>query len=780
MDVAAQLWALLPIIVGAAVYRRCAVRIGGGPDAVFATFVLLLAGIWIVSNALSVVQCLHSTGLRAVWALAALAATVSWWRNRQALDFWPRLRGVREWALVAAIVTLLLLTLTRALLAPPNTVDVLNYHLPRQVMWLQQGGLDPFVTINDRQNMMPPLAELVGLQFLALTGDDLWANFPQWCAYVLTALGLALLTRRLGGSRRIALGAALVGLLIPMAYHEASNAKNDLFAAALLLTLALQLQRWRNAAAAPTRGDAAMLGLTAALACLVKSTALVYAPLLGLCALLGWTRRESWRRVLPLAAVSIFTAGLFLAPFLARNQAWYGRPLGEHRAEDGGAQANEAMSPALLASNVVRHASLHLTEPSTGWNDALFRAVRCVHDWLGVDVNDARTTLWVLKYRADYAPATETVAGAPAHFVFGVSLLLVAVVSALRRRSVPNPEAWLAAAVLLGALAFCAVVKWQPWATRLQLPLFVLGVAPALVTLARLRPTWRRSGVTLVGSAAVIAWLPGADTEARPLWTGETLWKSERDADYYRVLPFAARDDALVKLARESGARNVYLHNLHDIAYPLMRKLRRQDATIHFAGAPAGAFTKTPLDAVVSLELGAPLPLYGTFADREGWRLVGDAASDGLYLPTGKVDELGWRDRVPLFAGFVREQGVSFPLVRQWQGGALYARTLDSAGAKLGYLALGRPLTLRAAAGRADGRTEPLHLLIRAEGGGVWSVPLVNDGQTQWFELPLPSAAGPHLVEIFIEGETEPDAVFFTRLQLVEGAADQGGSGSSR
>lgn len=775
-----QLWALLPLVVGAAVYRRCAMRSGHGPEAVFESFVLLLAGIWVVSNALSVAQALHPAGVRTAWVVAALGAVVAWCRRREVRSAWPRVRGAVEWALAAGIVALLLITLARALLAPPSTVDVLNYHLPRQLLWLQQGSLDPFVTINDRQNMMPPLAELVGLQFLALTGDDLWVNLPQWGAYALTALGLVRLTRQLGGSRGVALSAALVGLLIPMAYHEASNAKNDLFVAVLLLALALQLQRWRRATPAPARSDAAKLGVTVALACLVKSTALVYAPLLVGCALLSWTRCEGWRRVLPLAAVAGFAVIVFLAPFLMRNQAWYGKPLGEHRAEDGGAQSNEAMSPALLASNVVRHASLHLTAPGRAWNEALFRAVHRVHSWLAVDVNEPRTTLWVLKYRPDYAPATETVAGAPAHFVVGVPLLLLAIVGALRRRPVVAEGAWLAMAALLGALAFCAVVKWQPWGARLQLPLFVLGVAPAMAACAGWRPGRGRIGLGVLLATATLAWLPGADTETRPLWSGTPLWASDREANYYRVLPFAARDDALVKLARESGARHVYVHNLHDIAYPLMRKLRRMDASTHFAGAPAGRFAAVPPDAVISLALGAPLPLYGAFAGRDDWRLVGDTAGDGFYLPKEEVDALGWRARVPLFTGFVREQGLSLPHAHQWGGQKLLARSLDAPVVKLGYLAHGRSLVLRVSAVRTDERAEPLTVFVQVEDGTIWSVSLANAGQVQSFELPMPAATGPHVVEIFAEGEFVSGTVLFTRLQLAEAESAHGGNGSSR
>ena len=105
-------------------------------------------------------------------------------------------------------------------------------------------------------------------------------------------------------------------------------------------------------------------------------------------------------------------------PFHARNLAWYGNPLGEHRWEDGGDQIISSWHPALLASNVMRHATLHLLGPWPEVNQQLLRAVNAWHDWAGVDVNDRRTTLWTLTFDPEYAPDVETSAGAPARPIF--------------------------------------------------------------------------------------------------------------------------------------------------------------------------------------------------------------------------------------------------------------------------------------------------------------------------------------------------------------------------
>lgn len=645
-----QLWALLPLLVYAALVRWRMARGAAGWDALLDSAVHGLAGVWVLSNVLGVWGALQPGPIRAAWVGLALGAGVLLWRSRSApgLRGWPA--GRIEWALVGAIAVLLGLTLMRAIVSPPNTVDVLNYHLPRQLMWLQQGGLEPFDTINDRENMMPPLAELAGLQLLALTGDDRWANLPQWAAYLGLALGLARWVRVLGGGRRAALVTALLGLLLPMAYHEASNAKNDLLATFVLLGLARQLTGWREAGNRVGRADAIGLGVTAAVATLIKSTAMIFAPILGLAALLPWSRGVGFRRTVALGGLALGVWALLCTPFFLRNQAWYGTPLGVHRAEDGGAQSNQALSPGLLASNLLRHGTLHVLGPSAAWNDAWLKLVDRAHAALGVDENDPRTTLWVLKFKPAYEPAVETVAGAPAHFLLGGPALLGVLLAA--RGAAARRVRWVGAAVLVGAVAFCCVIKWQPWAARLQLPLFALGLVPLAVAVDALAGSARRwIGAGAIALAAA-AWLPGADTELRPLWTRPTLWAFSREENYYRALQhLRERDDWVVALASRAGWSSVYRHNLHDIGYPLMRRLGREQPGLRFSGAPAGRMAEAPPDAVLVFSLLAPQPLYREFLGVTDWRLVGAGEGDGVYLREAAVARLGLAAAVPDFAG---------------------------------------------------------------------------------------------------------------------------------
>ncbi len=770
-ELISQLLGVLPLLVLAAGYRRNLVRGQAGPDALVNAAVSLGVGIWLLANGLSFFGALQPGPLRLIWSGAGVLALVALWRGRGAVERWPRPSGRWQWCLAVAIAVLLGITLVRAVVAPPNTVDVLNYHLPRQVMWLQQGGLDPYETVNDRENMMPPLAEIIGLQFLALTSDDRWANLVQWFAYAGLALLLGLLMRRLGGSRTAAGTAALLGLLLPMAYHESTSAKNDLQATVWLLVLALRLLAWRERKFALTANDALGVGVVAALACLTKSTALIYAPLLGLCAL--WPTTGGWRELgqrhfTRAIVLALLTWAVLVAPFHLRNQAWYGHPLGQHRAEDGGAQANETISPSLLLSNVARHATAHALGPWETWNRQWQRSVHWLHETLDVEVNDPRTTLWVLKFEPRYAPNIEMLSGAPAHFYLGLPLMF-ALACGVGRSGTGRRGRWLAVFVLTGALVFCAVVKWQPWAARLQLPLFALGIVAAAVAVDAWRPRWRITFGVFAVVVAGLAWWPGADTDSRPLWTSPTLWSQSREQNYYRAQPLLAeRTDRIVDLVRQSKVARLQIHNLHSISYPVLRVLQRAVPAIHFHGAPAGRTASAPPEAVLVFSAGAPQPPTLEFAGRNDWRVVTAGLDADLYLPMARVLELGWWNDLPPFVGWVRQVGLPWTTAQTRASQTQLACAFPDGEAQLAFVATGRPLALR---GRVEWNGNfPRHAVtLRFLAGNtlIDSLQLEVAAQGLDFTFDLPAKAGPQIVTI----SGGPDAagrLRFTRLQVVE------------
>jgi hypothetical protein len=218
----------------------------------------------------------------------------------------------------------------------------------------------------------------------------------------------------------------------------------------------------------------------------------------------------------------------------------------------------------------------------------------------------------------------------------------------------------------------------------------------------------------------------------------------------------------MAELIAQSGARRLAMHNIHDIQYPLMRRLQRRVPGLIFAGAPAS--DATPPDGILIFGLGKAQPLYAQFAGREDWRLVGDGFGDGMYLPEPRVRALGWWNRLPAFAGW--DQAAGLPLA-DWflpATGQFVAREMPTGEAELRYLAHGRPMRLTLALRRTTEKRPPLQLAIDARG----DTPVVRDCGAEAsveFSLEVPSSEGLHWLHLRANAAAQGTFVL-TRLQI--------------
>ncbi|MCU0791331.1 MAG: glycosyltransferase family 39 protein [Opitutaceae bacterium] len=751
----AQGWALLPLVGWAGAVAALRARGAEGWDAAARAAVLAAATAWGLSNLLGWFELLGSAGLRIGWALLAAAAWGWAWREGASRDQcrWARWEKW-EWAVAVCCAVPVGLAAVAAVVASPATVDVLNYHQPRQWMWLQQASLEHFPTINDRMLMMPPLAEVIGLQFLALTGDDRWANLPQWAAYLGCAgLGFAAV-RKLGGGRAAGWATAWLILTLPMAYHEASNAKNDLLGAFWTLVVLHEVLRARRGAADWRAGWWA--GAAVGLALLNKSTAFLFLPPLLAAGVVAWWLGSGRRAALRTAAVAAGAVVLLTAPFFLRNVAWYGSPLGVHRAEEGGELANTVRAPWVPVSNALRLATLHAAGPSPAWNAWLETRVRELHAWADWDVDDRRTTLWVTNYRVAYSPGEETEAGAGVHLV-----LIVAAVGAALATGRKREAWWLAGALVWGALVFCWVLKWQPWAARLQLPGFVLGcVCVGAVLPARAWRWWL--GCAL--GAGLLAWWPSRESRLRPLWTSPTIFEVSRETNRRRVFPaLMGRDERVAALVRESGVTDIVLLSVHDSVYPLMRQLGLENPQVRINRNGERA-----PEAILVCEHFKPLETGRVWADGTRYRLVGDGPGDCLYLREDIARRLGWMLRLPPFAGWSHQSGFGIEITGEWSDTVPQQvfRRIKTSPARIFFSAAsaGHALLELEAERSAPGR---LAADLSLNGERVREVELAEHEGSRRISLRVPVKAGENELTLAVAPE-HADALVFRVLRIYE------------
>ena len=217
---------------------------------------------------------------------------------------------------------------------PPREWDVLMYHLPRAVAWLQHGNLGHY---GYSAAFYPGNGE-VPLLVALFQGTDRLTTLVQTPFALLGAVALYGLARELGASRRSAPLAGLAFLLTPMVVFQTSTAMNDLTTAGVVIAGAYLLVRAFSPSSTPgaRRFDLAVGGIAFGLALGTKYTAMIFVlaslPVVAVALRLGRDRRTALRET------ALFAAALALPSvfWFAQNGIATGNPFAPILVKIGG------------------------------------------------------------------------------------------------------------------------------------------------------------------------------------------------------------------------------------------------------------------------------------------------------------------------------------------------------------------------------------------------------------------------------------------------------------
>lgn len=476
------------------------------------------------TETLSLFDALTFPHLLVFWAVAAMASAALYVATRRKYPPHPEPSRPRytpgQGLLLAAILTIAATIGTVAFIGPPNTWDSMDYHMPRVLFWIQNRTVDFYPTHFTSQNQLAPGAEYAILHLHLLGGSDRLAGFVQGYAFVGCMVASAFLCARFGLGRTAALCSALFVATIPMGILEASSTYVDYVVTFWVMSFACFTLRPEEPGRA-NRLSLILPGLTLGLAILTKGTAYLYAaPFLIRFAVLEIGRRRL-AAVTPLAACAALTL-VVNAPFYARCYDLCGNPLGitetvvDREKNIKGGVVNDTFAPKAILSNLIRNTATHFhMTPSVAVNLAVEAAVVRIHELLGMDVDDRRTTWGTEVFRSSTHkrvpknPAerrryrSDEGVSNPFHFL----LIVVSLGMVLGRKRLRTREGLLAYALgcAAGFLLFCGYLKWQPYHSRLHLSFFVLSapfVAAALFDTAR-----NRTGI--LGQALILTVLTG-------------------------------------------------------------------------------------------------------------------------------------------------------------------------------------------------------------------------------------------------------------------------------
>lgn len=505
------------------------------------------------------------------WMIAVIAA-VPFARGSWSATL-PRLRQFVARTAQERILGSLVLFLLAALLwvvcvYPPQTYDSLSYHLPRQILWMQQGSVAPFDSPNFRSLSMTPFVEFIGLHFFVLTRADTWHTGVQWIFLILALCAISLMVKRLGGGRIAQWFAVLFAVTYPVVFFQASSAKNDLAAGALVtITTLLVLSR---ASMLPRFSCSILLGLSLGLSLLTKGNAYIF-----LAPVMLWMIVRFWRvlglRCLPRLVVIFLLAALLNAGYWYRNFSVFNRPFGPPSgAETKNILVNQSHRPLEILSVVLRDlSSLNIT-PSDTINGAMQAGVEKLHQWMGISVNHPPTTFNEAYTLLDLFRSEDSITSV-IHNVVALLGLWIAVIAWRKRRV----DLCLAICIILGFLFFCAYLKWQLWLVRLLIPLLFLSapLAAGILTLSRRH----RDTLLYVASGLLFISVLPAFKGPRPVFSARA-WK--QTVETLRVGKDRHQEANNAKaiaeyIAENPDLKNIGIAGLHPNApsYILMRPL---------------------------------------------------------------------------------------------------------------------------------------------------------------------------------------------------------------
>lgn len=503
---------LIPVAAWALLFAWVRTYVGDLRAAGMVTTVWWGACLLAITEALSVVNLITRPATALAWTVVCILAFAGYRLRRQddplssSSDSPTSGTSTRlDWhlkVLLAACGVIAFTVMVLAFVAAPSTWDAMEYHLPRTVFWMSNHNVRFFATPDYCQLIFGPWAEYAQMQVNLLWGNDRFVNFVEFLAMLGSVGGASLIARELGAGCRGQALAAIVAATIPEGILEASGPMNTWVVTFWIVSTVYFLLRWNDE---PSWLNATCIGLSAGIAVLTKGTAYVYLPFLVLAC---WCAAPRDVKVRFLKFAPLFL-GLIVAvngPQYYRAYEFTGSPLGLPFA-DGGPRLHwmaDAFAPKDIAANVVRNASLHLVTPSAAVNGKIDGAVKAVIRAIGRDPDDPKTTWPNSAFESNHFSLHEIHAGNPLHFLL-VVLALIAVFI-FRKRLTPLPL-WYSLGLIASFVMFCGLLRWQTWASRHHLAVFLLGSALAGLVLERL-PS--KKWTAAVAAALVLYALPFA------------------------------------------------------------------------------------------------------------------------------------------------------------------------------------------------------------------------------------------------------------------------------
>ena len=345
--------------------------------------------------------------------------------------------------------------------------DSYTYHLPRVEHWIQDKNVDFFPTNNIRQLYLAPFSEYAILNLRLLSGNALFLNFVQFFALINCSLLASLIAKSFGLLRRGQIMAFVLALTIPMGILQAQTTQTDLVVSFFLISFVyfgISVIQKKELSVS----NILFLCLSFSFGILTKSTFYIFT--LPFCLIFGIYYLKLFR--FKAFLILLFIIPIFLltnSSFLIREYRQFGSFLGPQKSSPYYLPSlNEEFGVKETLSNSVKNIGLHLALPNDTWNIKIDQMVTRFHEIIKFPLNSDKTSWFKMPYKTSFTLHHDVVGNFLHTILFFVALFFVFV----RFRSTPKLVLHYSLAIIFGFLFFVFLLKWQPWQTRLDLPMF--------------------------------------------------------------------------------------------------------------------------------------------------------------------------------------------------------------------------------------------------------------------------------------------------------------------
>ena len=369
-----------------------------------------------------------------------------------------------------------LIVLTLAFLTVPYNWDSMTYHLPRMMQWAQNRSVAHYAANDVRQLASPVLVEFVNVQVYLLYGQrDVFWNLLQAVSYLINAWIVYKIAVKIGTERKYAYLSALLFMTMPIAFSEALNTQVDLFASLWLLIFVYYyidlFEADTLAADRETVRKCLMMGACVSLGYLAKPSVDVGMAVLLLGLLVKCIKRgDTWRELAKIVLCVLPVVLLPLIPEWVRNYHTFSA-LGDSQV--GERQLVGTFAPHYVLVNLIKNfaqnwPNIYLYD-SSEWMAKIVSIAAVI---LRVNINAPSISEDGRVYVMSEAPNYNHDSAINPVVVILATLCFIRCV--LRRRQSRSAGRSYTLYSMILFIAFCAIVRWEPFVTRYMLAYLAL------------------------------------------------------------------------------------------------------------------------------------------------------------------------------------------------------------------------------------------------------------------------------------------------------------------